>query len=80
MEDKNLSTVKDDYSKALTPAELIRKHNADPKHVITADEIKNLKVGKEAEDEKELNREIDDKEAEDNCRHHENNIYDILDA
>ena len=33
--------------------------------------MKNLKVGDEAEDNKELNRESEENEAEDNCRNRE---------
>ena len=42
--------------------------------------MRNLKVGEDAEDEKELKREIEEKEAEENWGHHENNPYDILNA
>jgi hypothetical protein len=67
-------------NEALTPAELIKKHNSNPKHIITDDEMKNLKVGDDAETASELQAEIEEKEAEDNCHNHENNPYDILDA
>ena len=76
MADKTVNTVA--HSSALTPAELIKKHNFNPKHIITENEMRNLKVGEDAEDEKELKREIEEKEAEENCGHHENNTYDIL--
>ena len=78
MEDKSIITTIAD--EALTPAELIKKHNLNPKHIITENEMRNLKVGEDAEDEKELKREIEEKEAEENCGHHENNTYDILNA
>lgn len=78
MEDKNLITALVD--EALTPAELIKKHNSNPKHIITENEIKNLKIGDDAEDSNELKRKIEEKEAEDNCHNHENNPYDILNA
>jgi hypothetical protein len=42
--------------------------------------MKNLKVGDDAEDSVELNREVEEKEAEENWHNHENNPYDILDA
>jgi hypothetical protein len=78
MDDKTLITRAAD--EALTPSELIKKHNSNPKHIITENEMRNLKVGDDAEDNKELNREIEEKEAEDNCHNHENNPFDILDA
>jgi hypothetical protein len=78
MEDKTLITTAAD--EALTPSELIKKHNSNPKHIITENEMRNLKVGDDAEDNKELNRAIEEKEAEDNCHNHENNPFDILDA
>jgi hypothetical protein len=76
-EQKSITTI---ANEALTPAELIKKHNLNPKHKITENEMRNLMVGEEAENKEELNRKIAEKEAEDNCRHHENNTYDILDA
>ncbi|MCW3113011.1 MAG: hypothetical protein JWR18_1407 [Segetibacter sp.] len=78
MENKKLITTT--ANEALTPAELIKKHNSNPNHIITENEMRNLKVGNNAEDNKELNREIEEKEAEDNCDNHENNPYDILNA
>ena len=63
---------------ALTPAELIKKHNADPNHVITDEDLKNLKVGQDAEDKDEHNREVEDREAEEKPDRHNNNPYDIL--
>jgi hypothetical protein len=78
MENKKLITTT--ANEALTPAELIKKHNSNPNHIITENEMRNLKVGNDAEDNKELNREIEEKEAEDNCDNHENNPYDILNA
>jgi hypothetical protein len=77
MEDKNRVTTDDE---ALTPAELIKRHNSNPNHVITDNEMKNLKVGDDVEDSNELNRKVEEKEAEDNFRNHENSPYDILDA
>jgi len=41
----------------LTPAELFQKHIKDPNHVVTEEELKNLKVGVDAEDEKEISKE-----------------------
>jgi hypothetical protein len=78
MENKKLITTT--ANEALTPAELIKKHNSNPNHIITENEMRNLKVGNDAEDNKELNREIEEKEAGDNCDNHENNPYDILNA
>ena len=80
MKNENVITKGDNSNEALTPAELIKKHMSNPNHKITEDEMKNLKIGNDAEDEKELTRKIQEKEAEDNCHHHENNTYDILDA
>ncbi len=76
----NVTTTQENVDEPLTPAELIKKHNSNQKHIITEIEMRNLKVGDGAEDNKELNRDIEEKEAEDNCHHHENNPYDILDA
>lgn len=78
MEDQRLPAAI--TNEALTPAELIKKHISNPKHTITEDELRNLRVGDETENSKELTRKIEEKEAEDNCHHHENNTYDILDA
>ena len=78
MKDKN--TITTEGTEALTPAELMKKHNSDPKHWITENEIKNLKVGADAEGIMELIRKTKEKEDEDNCHHHENNTYDILDV
>ena len=80
MTNTNVTPNQENVGEALTPAELIKKHNSNPKHIITEDEMRNLKVGDDAEDDNELNRKIEEKEAEDNCHHHENNSYDILDA
>ena len=67
-------------NEALTPAELIKKHNSDPQHKITEEELRNLKVGNDAEDEEQLKKDIERKQAEDNTHNHENNTYDIFDA
>jgi hypothetical protein len=75
MEDKSL-IIKS--KNALTPAELVEKHISHPEHLITDDEMINLKVGEKAEDKEEFNREVEEKEAEDNTHNHENNPYDIL--
>ncbi len=78
MKDKNLIATTD--KDALTPAELMKKHNSNPKHIITENEMRKLRVGESAEDKMELSRQIERKEAEDDCSHHENNTYDILNA
>ncbi len=80
MKNNNLSTNRENDNEALTPAELIKKHNANPNHIISDSEMKNLKVGDNAEDDTELKNKIERKELEENCHHHENNSYDILDA
>jgi hypothetical protein len=67
-------------SEALTPRELVKKHFSNPKHIITTEELKNLKVGDDAEEKKELEKKIEEKEAEEGLGHqHENNAFDILD-
>jgi hypothetical protein len=70
---------KSESSEALTPEELIKKHISHPKHIITTEELKNLKVGNATEEEQELEKKISDKEAEEDLNyHHENNAFDIL--
>ena len=44
MKNNNLSTNRENDNEALTPAELIKKHNANSKHIISDNEMKNLKV------------------------------------
>jgi hypothetical protein len=79
MVDKNLITTI--ANEALTPEELIERHNANPEHKITDDEIKNLKIGDKANDPDDFANVVEDKLAEDDMEHHhENNSYDILDA
>jgi hypothetical protein len=75
-----ISLTQNGANEALTPAELIKKHNSNPRHIITDNEIKNLKVGDDAETAAELQAKIEEKEAEDNCHNHENNPYNIADA
>lgn len=48
----------------LTPHELFEKHSQDTNHVVTEEELKNLKVGSEAEDENEVSKETDKKDDE----------------
>jgi hypothetical protein len=43
----------------LTPKELIKKHLQDPNHKVTDEELKNLKVGSDAEDTTTINNEAD---------------------
>jgi hypothetical protein len=47
--------------KRLTPAELIRKHIKDPGHVVTEDELRNLRVGEYAKDKTQIDKEADAK-------------------
>ena len=51
-------------SKSITPGELVKKHIKDLTHVITDDELANVKVGEEGEDKAEFEKEIADKEEE----------------
>ncbi len=79
MENKSLITNTD--SEALTPADLIKKHNSDPNHIISDEEMQSLRIGLDEEDEENLKKEIDVKEEEEfGGKSHENNSYDILDA
>ena len=78
--ENQISTIANNPNEALTPAELIKKHNSNPRHIITDNEMKNLKVGDDAETASELKAEIEEKEAEDNCHDHETNPFDILDS
>ena len=78
--ENQIPTIANTPYEALTPAELIKKHNYNPGHIITDDEMKNLKVGDDAETAAELKEDIEGKEAEDDCHQHENNSYDLLDA
>ena len=78
MKNKVFTALND--NEALTPEELIKKHNANPEHLISDNEMKNLKIGDKAVSQDELIRKIQEKEAEDNCNKHENNSYDIFDA
>lgn len=66
---------------SLTPAQLIKKHMQDPKHVVTDDELKKVKVGNDAEDEKKVSKETNAKKEElDNLPHNDSlpNPYSIL--
>jgi hypothetical protein len=78
MKKNNLITSREKDNESLTPAELMKKHNANSEHIISDNEMRNLKIGDNAEDDTELKNEIEEKEAEDNCHHHENNTYDLL--
>jgi hypothetical protein len=82
MENKyNVEKPESEFKESLTPGELMKRHLFDRKHIITDEEMENLKVGKEAEENKELQKEIKDKVEEDDLDHrHENNAFDILDA
>lgn len=65
MENSNPSSRKEkNKDDKLTPHELFKKHSQDPDHVVTEEELKNLKVGSEAEDESEVSRETKEKDDE----------------
>lgn len=49
---------------SLTPAELFKKHLKDPNHHVTDEELRNLKVGVDAEDEEQVIEESSDIEEE----------------
>jgi hypothetical protein len=69
-------------SENITPGELVKKHIKDPNHVITDDELANVKVGEEGETDSEFKKEIADKEEElENLNHKKDGTssYDILD-
>ncbi len=53
--DASSSTNKPKKAERLTPKELIEKHLKDPNHHVTDEELRNLKVGTEAENEADLN-------------------------
>ena len=81
MEDKNIIADDDKAGEALTPAELIKKHNADPNHIISDSEMNNLKIGDTAIDEESRNEAIEKKIAEDVVQGKDKmNPYDILDT
>jgi hypothetical protein len=80
MEDKSLLTSTGDDSTPLTPAELVKKHSSNRDHIISENEMRNLKIGDDATDSTELDRALEEKDAENNTGHHENNTYDIFDA
>jgi hypothetical protein len=46
---------------SLTPNELMKMHMKDPNHVVTEDELRKMKVGADAEDNKEVAKETDAK-------------------
>lgn len=82
MENSNPSsnevTKKDE---SLTPAELMKKHMKDPNHVVTEDELRKVKVGGDAEDNKEVAKEADAKKNElDHLSHNDDlpNPFSIL--
>lgn len=55
---KDTSAIKgDDSDNALTPAELIKKHIKDPKHLISDEEMKNLIVGNEVTNDDDQDKE-----------------------
>jgi len=58
------SPKKEINDEKLTPEELMKKHLTDPNHVITDDEFAKLKVGIDAEDETEINKEVEEKSEE----------------
>jgi len=65
MENNNSSPLEEKNKvNRLTPHELIEKHIKDNKHIITEEELKNLKVGLEAENESGVSKEINKKDDE----------------
>ena len=65
-------------NESLTPKELTRKHLKDPKHIISDEEMKNLKTNPEAD--KELHQKEEGKldELKNETGKHPPNPYDIL--
>ena len=57
--DASSSNEQPNKGERLTPKELFKKHLKDPNHHVTDDELRNLKVGVEAEDEVQVNSESD---------------------
>ena len=66
---------------SLTPNELMKMHMKDPNHVVTEDELRKMKVGADAEDNKEVAKETDAKKDElDHLPHNDDlpNPFSIL--
>ena len=66
---------------SLTPNELMKMHMKDPNHVVTEDELRKMKVGADAEDNKEVAKETDAKTNElDHLPHNDDlpNPFSIL--
>lgn len=61
---KDTSLSAGPISKSMTAAELMQKHLKDPNHHVTDEELRNVKVGIEAEDEEEVNKESGEIEQE----------------
>lgn len=82
MENSNPSSREEkNKSDKLTPHELLQKHSNDPNHIVTDVELKNLKVGAEAEDKSEVIKETDEKDDEiENLPHNDSlpNPYEVL--
>lgn len=68
-------------SEKLTTHQLYQKHSNDPNLVVTEEELKNLNVGTEAEDEKQVGKETDENEDEIKDLPHNDNLpnpYEVL--
>jgi hypothetical protein len=77
----NNSANNPENNRKLTPAELIKKHMKDPNHVVTEEELKNVVVGDEAMNKKELDKDAKDKKDEvDHLPHNDDlpNPYSVL--
>lgn len=55
-----LTPKEQNKAESLTPAELFKKHLKDPSHHVTDEELRNLKVGTDAEDEEQVIKESND--------------------
>ena len=53
---KDTTLSVDSTNKSMTAAELTQKHLKDPNHHVTDEELRNVRVGIEAEDEEEVSK------------------------
>lgn len=71
---KETSLSAEPINKSMTAAELTQKHLKDPNHHVTDEELRNVKVGIEAEDEDDVSNDSNQLEQEIERLHDQENI------
>ena len=59
MQNNPSSNDRQNEAESLSPDELLHRHLKDPNHQVTDEELRNLKVGADAEDENEVSKAAD---------------------